>query len=230
MQACFRWYEGSISFIWYLLNHRSFFRRSWWFMAPTGCLQCGNRWVWEDCRGPHCNTDSIQLPDGPDLFPTVKNLWCGARPVACARPKSKRTQACTLGCTSRADIWRACSANQRKHQKSPARLFFTRQMEGLTRDDPLAGAPVFHVSLAESEQASLTTGKRTGGLWSWPLWVSRAFVLVLGELNSKKATPFGRGLERALKSGTTLCVWERRLSPLGGPRGMSGFFRFRRCT
>ena len=29
----------------------------------------------------------------------------------------------------------------------------------------------------------------TGGLWSWPLWVSRALALVLGELNSKKGTP-----------------------------------------
>ena len=57
---------------WYLLNHSSSFRRSWWFMAPTGCLQRGNRWVWEDSRGPHCNTDSVQLTDGPDLFPTVK--------------------------------------------------------------------------------------------------------------------------------------------------------------
>ena len=53
---------------------------------------------------------------------------------------------------------------------------------GLTRDDPLAGAPVFHDSFVES-------GKGTGGLWFWPLWVSRAFVLVLGDLNSKKATP-----------------------------------------
>ena len=70
-------------------------------------------------------------------------------------------------------------------------------MEGLTRDDPLAGEPVFHISLVESEQASLAAGKGTGGLWSWPLWVSRAFVLVLGELNSTKATPFSRGLERA---------------------------------
>ena len=70
-------------------------------------------------------------------------------------------------------------------------------MEGLTRDDLLAGAPVFHISLVESEQASLTTGKGTGGLWSWPFRVSRAFVLALGELNSKNPTPFSRGLERA---------------------------------
>ena len=62
-------------------------------------------------------------------------------------------------------------------------------MEGLTRDDPLAGAPVFHDSYVECEQASLTSGKGTGGLWSWSLWGSRTFVLVLGELNSKKATP-----------------------------------------
>ena len=70
-------------------------------------------------------------------------------------------------------------------------------MEELTRGDRLAGAPVFHYSFVESEQAFLTTGKGTGGLWSWPLWVSRALVLVLGELNSKKWTPFSRGLERA---------------------------------
>ena len=49
-------------------------------------------------------------------FFVQKNLWCGACPVACARPKSKRTQPCTLGCTSGADIWRACSANQRKNK------------------------------------------------------------------------------------------------------------------
>ena len=57
---------------WYLLNRSSYLRRSRWFMAPTGCLQCGNRWVWEDSRAPYCNTDSVQLADGPDLFPTVK--------------------------------------------------------------------------------------------------------------------------------------------------------------
>ena len=38
-----------------------------------------------------------------------------------------------------------------------------------------------------------------------PLWVSRAFFLVLGELNSKKATPVGRGLS----------LWERCLPPRG---------------
>ena len=43
-------------------------RCSWWF----GCLPCRKRLVWEDSRGPHCNTDSIQLADGPDMFSTVK--------------------------------------------------------------------------------------------------------------------------------------------------------------
>ena len=99
LQACFRWYQGSISF-----SGISFIT-----VRPFDAL-------------PHCDTDSIQLADGPDFFPTVKNnLWCGARPVACTRPKSKRAQACTLGCTSGADIWRACSANLRKNKSPDAR-------------------------------------------------------------------------------------------------------------
>ena len=44
-----------------------------------------------------------------------------------ARPKSKRTQARSSGCTSKSVL-------------HPL-------MEGLTRDDPLAGAPVFHYFL-----------------------------------------------------------------------------------
>ena len=78
---------------WYLLNHSLSFRRSWWFMAPTGCLHCGNRWLWRTAVGL-------------TVTPTAFN-W---------RPKSKRTQACTLGCTSSPNIWRACSANQRKNK------------------------------------------------------------------------------------------------------------------
>ena len=182
----------------YLLNHSSSFRRSWWFMAPSGCLQCGNRWVWEDSRGHHCNTDSIQLADAPNLFPTVKNnLWCCARPVARTRSMSKRTQACTLGCTSSANIWRACSANQRKNQNYQQVCSSAANGRADARR-PVGGRASLSCFLGRNcEQASLTTGKGTGGLWSWPLWVSGAFVLVLGELNSNKATPFSRGLERA---------------------------------
>ena len=73
-------------------------------------------------------------------------------------------------------------------------------MEGLTRDDPLAGAPVFHVSLVEASKplSPLENAQVGSGLGPFG---SRAFVQVLGELNSKKATPFSRGLERASKAG-----------------------------
>ena len=149
---------------WYLLNHSSSFRRSWWFMAPTGCLQCGNRWVWEDSRGPHWNTDSIQLADGPDLFPTVKNnLWCGARPVACTRPKSKRTQACTLGCTSSADIWRACSANPRKN-KNHQQVCSSPANGRADARRPVGGRASLSCFLGR-KRASLSHR----WLWSWPL-------------------------------------------------------------
>ena len=55
-------------------------------------------------------------------------------------------------------------------------------MEGLTRDDPLAGAPVFHDSFV----SPLKKAQVGSGLGPF---VSRAFVLVLGELKGNKATP-----------------------------------------
>ena len=104
-------------------------------------------------------------------------------------------------------------------------------MEGLTRHDPLAGAPVFHDSFVESEQAPLTTGKGTGGLWSWPLWVSRAFVLVLGELNSKKATPIVEVLNGLEKRDCHVPVGKASFASRETPWDVwSGFFRFRRWT
>ena len=115
--------------------------------------------MWKDSRGSHCNTDSIQLADGPDLFSTVKKFFGAVQVQSRARPKSKH-----LACVS----------------------VLHPLLEGLTCDDPLAGAPVFHYSFVESEQASLTAGKGTGGLWSWPLWV----LVQEGDAHS-------RGLERA---------------------------------
>ena len=40
------------------------------WMVPTGSLQCGNRLVWQDSRGSHCNTDS--LPKDPTCFRRVR--------------------------------------------------------------------------------------------------------------------------------------------------------------
>ena len=42
------------------------------------------------------------------VFDRENILWCGSSPALYSRSKSKRTQACTSGCTGGADISRAC--------------------------------------------------------------------------------------------------------------------------
>ena len=140
--------------------------------------------MWEDSRGPHCNTDSIQLADGPDLFPTVKNnLWCGARPVSCTRAKSKRTQACTLGCTSSADIGRACSANQKKNKNHQQVCSSPANGRADARRKPLP--PL--------EKAQVGSGRGPFGVQSLRSG--------LGRTEQQEGDALSRGLERVSKAG-----------------------------
>ena len=48
-------------------------------------------------------------------------------------------------------------------------------VEALVRVDPLAGAPALDACLFEDELASSPVEDALGVLWSWLLWVSRAF-------------------------------------------------------
>ena len=127
-------------------------------------------------RQPWVSSQHRQLADGPDLFSTVKILFGAVQVQPPARVRSQNVhrrvlRVALVAPTSRVRVQRTSSLmNHQQVCSSPA-------MEGLTRDDPLAGAPVFHDSFAEGEQASLTTEKR------------HRWALVLGELNSKKATP-----------------------------------------
>ena len=127
---------------WYLLDHSSSFRRSWWFMAPTGCLQYGNRWVWEDSRGFYT---AFNWRMDPTCF-RLKKIFGAVHVQLRARVRSQNVH--------RHVLWVAPVApTSGVHvQQSKGKTRFTSKsvlhplMEGLTRDDPLAGAPVFHVS------------------------------------------------------------------------------------
>ena len=97
----------------------------------------------------------------------------------------------TSGCIGMTDIWRACPTNF-ELKKITSNSVIHPLMEGLSREDPLAGSQVFHDCLEVSKTLSPLENAQVGsGLG--PFGVQ----MVLGELSSKKATPFSRGLERA---------------------------------
>ena len=109
---------------WYLPNHSSSFRRSWWFMAQLVACNVGTAWCGRTAVGltvhrPRSTGGWTRLVSGKKIFGAV-------HVQSRARVRSQNVHRHVLwGCTGSADIWRACSANQKKN-KSPASLFFTR--------------------------------------------------------------------------------------------------------
>ena len=75
-------------------------------------------------------------------------------------------------------------------------------------------APAFHDCLIEGEHASSPTGKGTGGLWSWPLWV-QSLLSGLGRTQQQEGDARLLRSLMSLKCGTAISQWERRLPPPG---------------
>ena len=104
-------------------------------------------------RGPLCSAEGIQLTDGLDQIAAtcVENIIGRGAPRVSCEVRSQTAHRHVLRVASVALTSGVHVSGEPQAQKITRKSVHHLFVEGLSRDDPLAGAPAFHDRLTEDE-------------------------------------------------------------------------------